>query len=175
MTAERTATLNALIALVRVVDLGIDARRALTSKQIAEVSRRRTRDEQIGLATARTEAARLAKRVAELDGDIAANSATMTDLVRQSRAAVLLEKTGIGPVTATIALTAWSHPGRVRSEAAFAALAGTNPHPCLLREHRPPSTQPRRRPAPEPRPAHRNDHSPDPRPRHPRLRRQTSH
>lgn len=130
MTAERTATLNALIALVRVVDLGIDARRALTSKQIAEVSRWRTRDEQIGLAIARTEAVRLAKRVAELDGDIATNTATMTDLVRQSRAAVLLEKTGIGPVTAAIALTAWSHPGRVRSEAAFAALAGTNPIPA---------------------------------------------
>jgi hypothetical protein len=47
--------------------------------------------------------------VAELDGDITANSATMTDLVCQSRAAVLLEKTGIGPVTAAIALTAWSH------------------------------------------------------------------
>jgi hypothetical protein len=71
VTAERTATLNALIALVCVVDLGIDARRALTSKQIAEGSRWRTRDEQIGLAIARTEAVRLAKRVAEPDGDIA--------------------------------------------------------------------------------------------------------
>lgn len=112
------------------VDLGIDARRALPAKQIAGVSRRRTRDEQIGLATARTEAVRLAQRVAELDGDIAANTATLTDLVRQSRAAVLLEKTGIGPVTAAIALTVWSHPGRVRSEAVFAALAGTSPIPA---------------------------------------------
>lgn len=130
MTAERTATLNALIALVRVVDLGIDTRRALSSKQIAEVSRWRNRDEQIGLAIARTEAVRLAKRVAELDGDIAANTATMTNLVRQNRAAVLLGKNGIGPVTAAIALTAWSHPGRIRSEAAFAALAGTSPIPA---------------------------------------------
>lgn len=130
MTAERTATLNALIALVRVVDLGIDARRGLSSKQITEISRWRTRDEQIGLATARAEAVRLAKRVTELDGEIVANTATMTDLVRQSRAAVLLKKTGIGPVTAAIALTAWSHPGRVRSEAAFAALAGANPIPA---------------------------------------------
>ena len=68
--------------------------------------------------------------MAELDGDIAANTATMTDLVRQSRAAVLLEKTGIGPMTAAIALTVWSHHGRVRSEAAFAALAGTSPIPA---------------------------------------------
>ena len=54
----------------------------------------------------------------------------MTVLVRQSRAAVLLDKTGIGPMTAAIALTAWSHPGRVRSEAAFACLAGVNPIPA---------------------------------------------
>jgi len=130
MTAERTATVNALIALVRVVDLGIDARRPLTGKQIAEVSRWRTRDEEIGLTTARAEAVRLAKRVADLDDDIAANTTTMAELVRQSPAAVLLEKTGIGPVTAAIALTAWSHPGRVRSEAAFACLAGVNPIPA---------------------------------------------
>jgi len=54
----------------------------------------------------------------------------MTVLVRQSRAAVLLERTGIVPMTAAIALTAWSHPGRVRSEAAFACLAGVNPIPA---------------------------------------------
>jgi transposase len=68
--------------------------------------------------------------VADLDDDIAANTTTMAELVRQSPAAVLLEKTGIGPVTAAIALTAWSHPGRVRSEAAFACLAGVNPIPA---------------------------------------------
>ena len=43
---------------------------------------------------------------------------------------MLLEKTGIGPMTAAIAPTAWSHPGRVRSEAAFACLAGVNPIPA---------------------------------------------
>ena len=41
----------------------------------------------------------------------------------------LLAQPGVGPVTAAIALTAWSHPGRVRSEAAYAALAGANPIP----------------------------------------------
>lgn len=130
MTTERTATLNALIALARVVDLGIDARRPLSNKQIAEISRWRDRDEQIALATARAEAVRLAKRLTELDGDIAANTTTMTQLVRHSRAAALLDKIGIGPVTAAVAFTAWSHPGRVRSEAAFAALAGVNPIPA---------------------------------------------
>ena len=33
-------------------------------------------------------------------------------------------------MTAAVALAAWSHPGRVRSEAAFASLAGGNPIPA---------------------------------------------
>jgi transposase len=33
-------------------------------------------------------------------------------------------------VTAAVVYTAWSHLGRVRSEAAFAALAGVNPIPA---------------------------------------------
>ena len=37
---------------------------------------------------------------------------------------------GVGAVTAAVVLTAWSHPGRVRSEAAFASLAGVNPLPA---------------------------------------------
>jgi transposase len=36
----------------------------------------------------------------------------------------------LDPVTAAIILTAYSHRGRVRSEAAFAALAGVNPIPA---------------------------------------------
>lgn len=130
MTTERTATVNALIALLRVVDLGIEARKPLTGKQIATVARWRTRDEELGAATARVEAVRLAKRVVELDEQIAGNGTRMTELVQASQAAPLLEKTGIGPVTAAICLTAWSHHGRVRSEAAFAALAGVNPIPA---------------------------------------------
>lgn len=38
MTAVRTGALNALTASVRVIDLGIDARKPLPSKQIGEVS-----------------------------------------------------------------------------------------------------------------------------------------
>lgn len=130
MTAERTATINALIALLRVVDLGIDARRALTGTQFLAVSRWRARDEDLGEATARLEAIRLAKRVVELDEQLVANSSRMTELVKASQAASLLEKTGIGPVTAAVCLTVWSHHGRVRSEAAFASLAGVNPIPA---------------------------------------------
>jgi transposase len=42
----------------------------------------------------------------------------------------LLELLGVGPVSAAQLLVSWSHAGRFRSEAAFAALAGTNPIPA---------------------------------------------
>ena len=130
MTTERTATINALTALLRVVDLGIDARTAPTAKQVNEVARWRARVEDLATITARAEAIRLAKRVVDLDRELAANQAQMIDLIRSSKAAVLLDKTGIGPVTVAVVLATWSHAGRVRSEAAFAALAGVSPIPA---------------------------------------------
>lgn len=130
MTTERTATINALIALLRVVDLGVDARKPLTARQVSEVARWRARAEELAITTARAEAVRLAKRIADLDEELTANQTQMTKLLRASRAAVLLDKTGIGPVTAAVVYAAWSHSGRVRSEAAFAALAGVNPIPA---------------------------------------------
>jgi hypothetical protein len=51
----------------------------------------------------------------------------------------LLEVPGVGPLSAAQVLVSWSHAGRFRSQAAFAALAGTNPHPGLLRAGDPPS------------------------------------
>lgn len=130
MTGERTATVNALIALLRVLDLGIDARKPLTAAQIIEVSKWRTRTEDIGAAITRAEAVRLAKRVIVLEAELAENTKTTTDLLRRSPARVLLDKPGIGPVTAAVAMAAWSHDGRLRSEAAFASLAGVNPIPA---------------------------------------------
>ena len=130
MTSERTATINALTALLRVLDLGIDARKPLTSKQIAEIAKWRTRTEDIQAVLARAEAVRLAKRTLDLDDELAANVKTTTALLKDSPARVLLDKPGIGPVTAAVALTAWSHVGRLHSEAAFASLAGVSPIPA---------------------------------------------
>ena len=42
----------------------------------------------------------------------------------------LLDLPGVGAVVAATVLLAWSHPGRIRSEAAFAALAGASPLPA---------------------------------------------
>lgn len=130
ISAERTRAINALTALLRAHDLGIDARKSLTARQIKEVARWRTREEPLAVATARAEAIRLAGRIISLNTDLAANLARITELVEVSEAAPLLEETGIGPVTAAVCLTAWSHRGRVRSEAPYASLAGVNPIPA---------------------------------------------
>lgn len=58
----------------------------------------------------------------ELEGDVRA-------LIR-SMAPDLLAEPGIGPLSAAWLVVAWSHPGRVRSEAAFAQLAGVAPIPA---------------------------------------------
>ncbi len=42
----------------------------------------------------------------------------------------LLERRRIGPVSAAQAIVSFSHPGRCRNDAAFAALAGANPLPA---------------------------------------------
>ncbi len=41
-----------------------------------------------------------------------------------------MQLTGVGAVVAAAVMIAWSHPGRVRSEAAMASLAGTCPIPA---------------------------------------------
>lgn len=130
MTLERTAKVNALTALLRAIDLGIDARKPLTDTQTTEISHWRARDEKLALSTARAEAARLAKRITTPDAELKDNHTRTTELLESSPAAPLLEETGIGTVTAAVVYTARSHLGRVRSEAAFAALAGVNPIPA---------------------------------------------
>lgn len=129
LNVERTRCINALTSLLRSHDLGIDARKSLTSHQIATIASWRRREEPFGTATARAEAVRLAKRVLALDEELAENRERLTELVT-AEAPELLELRGVGAVTAAIVLTVWSHPGRVRSEAAFAAIAGTAPIPA---------------------------------------------
>lgn len=128
MTRNRTAAVNALIALLRTHDLGIDARRKLSKATIRTVAGWRSRQgEELALGYARREAVRLAKQAVELGFELAGNKAEIGRLVASSPAAVLLEVTGFGPVNAAHCYVAWSHHGRLRSEAAFAALAGTSP------------------------------------------------
>lgn len=127
MTSERTRAINALNALLRVHDLGIDARRKVNRPTIRTITAWRTRKNDTLLhATARAEAIRLATRILALDIEADANERALLDLVRQA-APSLLDLPGVGPINAAIVLTAWSHPGRVRDEAGFAKLGGVCP------------------------------------------------
>lgn len=129
MTGERTRTINALTALVRTIDLGIDARKPLTGGQITTIAAWRDRDDDATTATCRREAVRLARRIRTLAADLAGNRTDITKLIDQDTPQ-LLELSGVAAVVATSVLIAWSHPGRVRSEAAMASLAGTCPIPA---------------------------------------------
>ncbi len=124
MTGERTRTINTLTALVRTVDIGVDAPKPLTARQLTMIAGWRDRDEEATTATCRREAARLARRVRTLDEDLARSRADITELIAHDTPQ-LLELSGVGAVVAATVLIAWSHPGRVRSEAAMASLAGT--------------------------------------------------
>jgi transposase len=76
------------------------------------------------------------QQLAALATTITTCDALLTDNQRQLRALVtslcpaLLEQPGVGPISAATLLATWSHHGRVRSEAAFAALCGTSPIPA---------------------------------------------
>ena len=89
----------------------------------------RDRKENSVITTCRQEAVRLAKRIVALDGELVDNRKSLDSLV-EDVAPELCQLPGVGSVVAACVLTAWSHPGRVRSEAAYAALAGTCPVPA---------------------------------------------
>jgi transposase len=129
MSGERTRAVNALTALLRTADLGVDARRALTTATIAAVAAWRTRHRDATLTVCRAEATRLARRIRALDTELAASHTALKEAVT-TQAPQLLTLPGVGAVVAATVLLAWSHPGRIRSEAAFAALAGASPLPA---------------------------------------------
>jgi transposase len=85
-----------------------------------------TSSQQIAEATLRAELRRLAGHITSLDHELRASKLKLEELVRQVRPA-LLGQPGAGPMSAAQLLVSWSHPGRCRSEAAFAALAGASP------------------------------------------------
>jgi transposase len=69
---------------------------------------------------------RLGRRAQELTGELAAVDARIAELVR-ALAGQLLEEPGVGPVCAAQLVVSSGDPTRMRSEASFAALAGTSP------------------------------------------------
>jgi transposase len=70
-----------------------------------------------------------ARRILFLEAE-AEDHASAIELLVQRLAPRLLAEPGVGPLTAAELLIAWSHRGRVRSEAAFAQMAGVAPIPA---------------------------------------------
>ncbi len=70
-----------------------------------------------------------ARRVLALEQETAELEHALTAAVEQI-APSLLAQPGIGPISAAQLLISWSHPGRIRSEACFARLAGAAPIPA---------------------------------------------
>ena len=132
MSTEKTAKTNRLIALLRT---GTDtdrnlARGPLTPTVLTRIARRRgTTTDTRETAVRRAEARRLACAITELTRALRANKTQLEALV-STLAPGLTHRRGIGPVSAAKVLTAFSHRGRCRTDAAFAALAGVSPLPA---------------------------------------------
>lgn len=124
---KRTANRNALNALVRQIDLGLDTRKPMSDKQVDDISAWRVRTtDHIEQQIAREEAVDLAKSIIAAEARLKQNRKQLAELGEQL-APGIQALSGVGPVSTGIILTAYSHHGRFRSEAAFAALAGASP------------------------------------------------
>ena len=138
LTTRRCATLARVAAIGQLKALIVGAPEELraelrgrnTANQIQHCARLRARptrslEHQATVRALRVTAARIQLLQAEADQ----LQAELTTLVG-AMAPWLLEVPGVGPLSAAQVLVSWSHAGRLRSEAAFAALAGTNPIPA---------------------------------------------
>jgi transposase len=132
LTTSRTRQVNRLRALLLT---GNDTDRALrsgplTATRLAAITRRRGRaDDPVEVRVRRAEATRLALAIGAADHALRANRNELNALVADL-APTLLALPGVGPVSAAQAIVSFSHPGRCRDDAAFAALAGTAPLPA---------------------------------------------
>jgi transposase len=128
---SRTKAINELKSLIIVAPEHLRAQlRGLSlTRQLSRIEALQTPagaevEHRVTISTLRSIAARirfLQRQAQELDPELAS-------LVSQHAAgAALLAEPGVGPVVAAQMLVSWSHRGRVRNEAAFAALAGTSP------------------------------------------------
>jgi transposase len=105
-------------------------RRMATDEQLARCARLRTLPSHSAEHRATVIALRtVARRALALEADAADLESRLEELVLAA-APGLLDEPGVGPISAAQLLLSWSHPGRLRSEAAFASLAGAAPIPA---------------------------------------------
>ena len=128
----RTKALNHLHALV--VTAPEELRRRLAARSTGELARRcvalRVRTDMTDEHRATVMALRACARRAVACGREA--DELETELKRLLRECVpeLLNQPGVGPISAAAIYRAWSHHGRIRNDAALAALAGVAPVPA---------------------------------------------
>ena len=106
------------------------ARKALTQRALAALAGRElAADASREHAVRHAEIGRLALALSQARRQLKDNRAQLLAIVEDT-APGLTSRHGIGPVSAAQAIASFSHPGRCRSEAAFAALYGTSPIPA---------------------------------------------
>jgi transposase len=131
-TDTRTATVNLLKSLILTADdaLRQHLRQHRTTEQV-RLLRTLTppTDASTETRTRYQHLTALASQITTLDALLTTNKRELHTLVTRLCPA-LLDQPGVGPITAATLLITWSHHGRVRTEAAFAALCGTNPIPA---------------------------------------------
>ena len=119
----RTAALNQLSAvLVTAPDQIRERLGELSGEKLAQAAARLPSRSDVTNGVLR----RLGRRVERLSREVAEAERALAELLAEV-APDLLEECGVGPVCGAQLLVSSGDPGRMRSEAAFAALAGTSP------------------------------------------------
>ena len=130
--AAKVSATNQLKALIvgAPEELRAELRGLATRRQIMRCARLRDRPSRSLEHRMTIKALRLtAQRIQRLAVEAAGLRSDLDRLVA-AVAPWLLELPGVGPISAAQVLVSWSHAGRLRSDAAFAALAGANPIPA---------------------------------------------
>jgi transposase len=105
-------------------------RKLSTDDLLLRASRLRTNTAQSAEHRATVMALRAcARRALALEAE-ANDLESQIELLVKQLAPQLLAEPGVGVISAAQILCSWSHPGRIRSEAAFASLAGASPIPA---------------------------------------------
>ncbi|MEJ7630164.1 MAG: IS110 family transposase [Nocardioidaceae bacterium] len=124
---KANARLRALLLTGTDTDRALLRGPRLSKTTLTGLTRRRgSKGEDRATTTRRREITRLANQQLRLLEELRANNrdlATITDEIAPG----LTSEHGVGPVSAAQLIVSYSHRGRVRSEAAFAALAGVSP------------------------------------------------
>lgn len=132
MGKHRTQLINQLLAVLLTGTAEQQALRKkdLTAGTLRKLAAGRARngmaiDEQVRVSELR----RMAEAIGLLDRQLRENDRRLQQII-EPVAPELLALPGVGPVGAAQAIVSFSHPGRCRDEAAFAALAGASPVPA---------------------------------------------